>query len=148
MCKLDLHFGLYGVTINPNMDIRNKICIKCSADYNAQLSGENWTMDYPKEHSSWYLCPSCVKKNIELYGMTLMMERIIIHSLGLDYQRIPFRNHYSAHVQSENYPVLQEMVKKGLMKESQQTVAYGYFRVTPEGKAAVGARSELSLIGN
>lgn len=73
--------------------------------------------------------------------MTQEQRDIIRHSLGLDYEKTPFRNRYLV---SDGNPALEAMVEAGWMSRGATTeaatgVLYRYYHVTEAGAAAIDA---------
>lgn len=65
--------------------------------------------------------------------------QIINHSLGLDYKGKSFRNYFYTEEGTEDYPLCESLVNKGLMKKTKSIISPGYYYyVTDEGKKWVG----------
>ena len=67
--------------------------------------------------------------------------KVIRHSLGLDYQKEPFRNHFVAGEGHSEMPILESLISKGAMVKRpdpfDEVNGNFIFHVTEDGKAAV-----------
>ena len=71
--------------------------------------------------------------------MTYDQRQVIRHSLGLDWAKLPYRNHFAADAEHYDYPAVLACVNEGLMYLG-HTDQNGmmFFHVTESGARAVG----------
>jgi hypothetical protein len=74
------------------------------------------------------------------HALTDPQRDILKHTLGLDYQKKPFRNHFVAGTGHHDMPVLLELEKAGLMIRRKNALCPDdeTFHVTPAGYASLG----------
>ena len=75
-------------------------------------------------------------------GMNKNEIQIIKHTLGLDYKKEPFRNHFVTGEGTVDFPICEGLVERGFMiKREHSLLSTGDFvyYVTEEGKKAIKA---------
>ena len=70
---------------------------------------------------------------------------LLVHSLGLDRSKTPYRNYFAAEEGHFEFQELEELVEAGYMRKTKHPMGPGFiFTVTEDGKQLIGLDSEVN----